>query len=313
MIKSKDEVYLGFGIQMCMILRVLKDKVNNEYQIEEVKYDARPTVSENAGLTKQRYTITYAEEGPVVVGSDRFSESGEVLSDTYLGKMEKDNIEYSDTKKLFSKSLMTNPVCTIVDNKLYVLAYVQETGKKEKCFRYLEDIFHQVIENDEDEEENPIVTETVNNEVNVSYNENIIFKGKYVTASDLGLTVRDLNDPSKTYDVKSIRVKKYDAGKAEFVIKSLNAKVGKALKKALKKKVFYFNVDKVELTKDNVEAKFSKDGRLRSLKYVFTVTSNGVTKNKKLKINKLDYTYDQETKTVTINESSRNFKGTITF
>ena len=61
-----------------------------------------------------------------------------------------------------------------------------------------------------------------------------------------------------------------------------------------------------EVFEPYVEAKFSKSGRLKALRYIVTVPEeNGELKVKKIRLNKRDYKYNRKTKTLKVRDKSK--------
>ncbi|MCR4846555.1 MAG: S8 family serine peptidase [Eubacterium sp.] len=154
---ADGNVYLGYARANHDIIPVLK-KGDDSYELGKAINHSVPhdVTSSDVNFV---YSMAYSKEGVLVTGSDVFSGSGEVLSDTYLGAIGKDeSASFSNVGKLYSSTVTIRPLGVVHGNNYYVLASCRDSKNLGKSLRYISGYTEIVPEGSTKEEINANVT-----------------------------------------------------------------------------------------------------------------------------------------------------------
>lgn len=113
---------------------------DDKFDIEVIEENLLPTPIVAPNTQRPEYSLAFSKEGIITTTSDTFSDSGEVLRDTYLGSIGTDgNITFSNTGKLYNSTMSIRPMSVVNGNKYYVIASYYGSKAHGKTLRYLEE------------------------------------------------------------------------------------------------------------------------------------------------------------------------------
>ena len=131
-------VYLGYTHNIYSITRIIKTS-ENSFELAKVASNVPPhDFSGVWDYPTVEVAMAYAKEGFLVTLSDMFDRKGEVLSDTYLGKIMPDaKVVFSDVGKLYNSTFIIRPMSVVNGDKYYVLSSYTDSKVGGKTLRYL--------------------------------------------------------------------------------------------------------------------------------------------------------------------------------